>query len=201
MEKNKQDEKSIFLKRFAAFILDTLLVAFVSSLIASPFVDVSSVEKLTAQMQDVSNSYIENKIDSSTYLAEYSSITYQLSRKNGIINFVTIFIEILYFIVFQLYNKGQTLGKRMLKIRVKSVDGDELTMNQMIFRVIIINSVLYGFISFALSIFASQSTYFYGILVFEMLQYLVLLISGLMIMFGERGLHDLVSHTKVVRIE
>ena len=94
MKKNKQDEKSIFFKRFAAFILDTLLVAFVSSLIASPFVDVSSVEKLTAQMQDVSNSYIENKIDSSTYLAEYSSITYQLSRKNGIINFVTIFQQI-----------------------------------------------------------------------------------------------------------
>ena len=50
MKKNKHDEKSIFLKRFAAFILDTLLVAFVSSFIASPFVDVSSVEKLTAQM-------------------------------------------------------------------------------------------------------------------------------------------------------
>lgn len=200
MEKNKLSEKSLFLQRFLAFIVDTLFVVLISSLIAFPFVDNASVEKLNMEMQEVSENYINSEIDINTYLAEYSSVVYQLSRKNGVVSFITIFIEILYFIVYQLYNKGQTLGKKMLKIRVESVDDGELTMNQMIFRVIIINSILYGFVSFALSIFASQSTYFYGILIFELIQYLVLLISGLMIMFGKRGLHDLVSHTKVVRI-
>lgn len=200
MEKNKLSEKSLFLQRFLAFIVDTLFVVLISSLIAFPFVDNASIEKLNMEMQEVSENYINSEIDINTYLAEYSSVVYQLSRKNGVVSFITIFIEILYFIVYQLYNKGQTLGKKMLKIRVESVDDGELTMNQMIFRVIIINSILYGFVSFALSIFASQSTYFYGILIFELIQYLVLLISGLMIMFGKRGLHDLVSHTKVVRI-
>lgn len=200
MEKNKLSEKSLFLQRFLAFIVDTLFVVLISSLIAFPFVDNASVEKLNMEMQEVSENYINSEIDINTYLAEYSSVVYQLSRKNGVVSFITIFIEILYFIVYQLYNKGQTLGKKLLKIRVESVDDGELTMNQMIFRVIIINSILYGFVSFALSIFASQSTYFYGILIFELIQYLVLLISGLMIMFGKRGLHDLVSHTKVVRI-
>lgn len=200
MEKNKLSEKSLFLQRFLAFIVDTLFVVLISSLIAFPFVDNASIEKLNMEMQEVSENYINSEIDINTYLAEYSSVVYQLSRKNGVVSFVTIFIEILYFIVYQLYNKGQTLGKKLLKIRVESVDDGELTMNQMIFRVIIINSILYGFVSFALSIFASQSTYFYGILIFELIQYLVLLISGLMIMFGKRGLHDLVSHTKVVRI-
>lgn len=200
MEKNKLSEKSLFLQRFLAFIVDTLFVVLISSLIAFPFVDNASIEKLNMEMQEVSENYINSEIDINTYFAEYSSVVYQLSRKNGVVSFITIFIEILYFIVYQLYNKGQTLGKKLLKIRVESVDDGELTMNQMIFRVIIINSILYGFVSFALSIFASQSTYFYGILIFELIQYLVLLISGLMIMFGKRGLHDLVSHTKVVRI-
>lgn len=200
MEKNKLSEKSLFLQRFLAFIVDTLFVVLISSLISFPFVDNASIEKLNMEMQEVSENYINSEIDINTYLAEYSSVVYQLSRKNGVVSFITIFIEILYFIVYQLYNKGQTLGKKLLKIRVESVDDGELTMNQMIFRVIIINSILYGFVSFALSIFASQSTYFYGILIFELIQYLVLLISGLMIMFGKRGLHDLVSHTKVVRI-
>ena len=200
MEKNKLSEKSLFLQRFLAFIVDTLFVVLISSLIAFPFVDNASIEKLNMEMQEVSENYINSEIDINTYLAEYSSVVYQLSRKNGVVSFITIFIEILYFIVYQLYNKGQTLGKKLLKIRVESVDDGELTMNQMIFRVIIIKSILYGFVSFALSIFASQSTYFYGILIFELIQYLVLLISGLMIMFGKRGLHDLVSHTKVVRI-
>ena len=201
MRKNKSDKKSLFYQRVVAFIIDIFLVAFLSSLISSPFVDTKSVEKLNVEMQEVMDNYIEKKIDEVTYLTECSSITYRLARKNGIVNFVTIFIEILYFIVFQLYNKGQTLGKSLLKIKVKSADDEELTMNQMIFRSIIINSTLYGFISFALSIFASQSTYFYGVLVFEFIQYMVIFISGLMIMFGKSGLHDLVSHTEVVRID
>ena len=72
----------------------------------------------------------------------------------------------------------------------------------MIFRTLIIISILYGFINFAFTIFASQNTYFYGMLFIELVQYLTIFISGCMIMFGKsgRGIHDLVSRTKVVRL-
>lgn len=202
MDKDESDKKALFIQRFLAFIIDIVLVAFGASFLAIPFIDVSSIEKLNIEMNTVINSYMGSEIDEKTFLAESSSINYQLSRKSGTLTFITIFIEILYFIVYQLYNNGQTLGKKLLKIKVVSSNGEELNMNQMIFRTLIINSILYGFIDFAFTIFAGQNTYFYGMLVVELIQYLVFFISGLMIMFSKsgKGLHDLVSYTKVVKV-
>ena len=76
-------------------------------------------------------------------------------------------------------------------------------MNQMIFRSLIINSILVEMIVLGFIILASSDVYFYGVGIFEGIQYLVMLISVFMVMFREdgRGLHDLIAHTKVVKIE
>ena len=201
MDKDESDKKASFMERFIAFMIDVLLVSFVASFIAVPFVDSASVEKLNDEMVEVSDMYLMEEIDVYTYLSESSIISHKLARSNGSYSFITICIEVLYFIVFQLYNKGQTLGKMMMKIRVKSKD-DDLTMNQMIYRTFIINSILYSFINFALMIFASSSAYFYGVLLFELVQISVILISAGMIIFTKEnnGLHDLITNTRVVRV-
>ena len=51
-------------------------------------------------------------------------------------------------------------------------------------------------------IFASQSAYFYGMLLFESVQYIIVLICVCMMLFskGKRGLNDIVSRTSVVEI-
>ena len=202
MDKDESDKKALFIQRVCAFIIDAILVAFVASFIAYPFADLKSIDKLDKEMTNIMESYVNDEINEKTYLTECASISYQLARKNGTLNFITLFIEILYFVVFQLYNKGQTFGKKLLNIKVVSFDEQELSMNQLIYRSLIINSILYGFILFAFTIFANQYTYFYGMLVVEVIQYLIILISGSMVMFGKsgRGIHDLVSCTKVVRL-
>ncbi len=202
MDKDESDKKALFIQRVLAFFIDAILVAFVAASIAYPFVDLDSIDKLNKEMNTIMESYANNEINEKTYLTEYASISYQLARKNGTLNFITLFIEILYFVVFQLYNKGQTFGKKLLNIKVVSFDEQELSMNQLIYRSLIINSILHGFILFAFTIFANQYTYFYGLLIMSIIQYLVLLISGLMIMFSKskRGIHDLVSRTEVVRL-
>lgn len=202
MDKDESDKKALFIQRVLAFFIDAILVAFVAASIAYPFVDLDSIDKLNKEMNTIMESYVNNEINEKTYLTEYASISYQLARKNGTLNFITLFIEILYFVVFQLYNKGQTFGKKLLNIKVVSFDEQELSMNQLIYRSLIINSILHGFILFAFTIFANQYTYFYGLLIVGIIQYLILLISGLMIMFSKskRGIHDLVSRTEVVRL-
>ena len=202
MAKEEKSKKALFVQRLCAFLIDVLLVSFGASFLAMPFVDADSIEKLNVEMNSVTESYLNAEIDEKTYLTESSSITYQLAKKNGLLTFITIFIEILYFVVYQLYNSGQTLGKKLLKIKVVSLDEEDLNVNQMIFRTLIINSILYGFINFAFTIFASQNTYFYGMLVVEVIQYIFVFISCVMIMFGKsgKGLHDLMSQTRVVRI-
>ena len=88
--------------------------------------------------------------------------------------------------VFQLYNKGQTIGKQIMKIRVKS-DHGELTMNQMIFRAFIANSILLDLITFMFMLSNSRLVYFYGITTFSTLQYSITLISIFMILIRKDG--------------
>ena len=194
--------KATLLQRFLAYIIDVLLVSFVASLLVFPFVsDDSKIDKLNDEMMEVVEKYQEAKISIKTYATEMESITYQLAKSNGTVTLITLVCEILYFIVFQLYNNGQTIGKKILKIKVVS-DNRNLTMNQMICRCLIANSILLEILSFAFMLFAGKTVYFYGVATMEMLQYIVLIVSAFMIMgsLDGRAVHDKLAHTKVIKL-
>ena len=145
------ENKALFIQRLVAFVLDILIITFVTSLIATPFVDLEKSNKLSNQSTEVMQKYIDIEIDTKTYSIEFMNISYKLARNNGILSFITIILEILYFVVFQIYRNGQTLGKMLMKIKIVS-DNGELNMNQMIFRSLITNSILLNIITEIFSI-------------------------------------------------
>lgn len=199
----EQFEKALFVQRFLAFLLDIVLVSVVASFISYPFLDMDSIQKLNESSVEVMENYTNGKIDEKEYFNESSTISYELARKQGVNTLVIIFLNILYFVVYQIKNNGQTLGKQILKIRVVDSSNRDLSMNQMIFRALIINSILLDMISFGVLIFANQSSYFYGVSFLAFIQFCILSVSTFMIMFGKdrHGLHDLVAHTDVVRCD
>lgn len=199
----EQFEKALFVQRFLAFLLDIVLVSVVASFISYPFLDMDSIQKLNESSVEVMENYTSGKIDEKEYFNESSTISYELARKQGVNTLVIIFLNILYFVVYQIKNNGKTLGKQILKIRVVDSANRDLSMNQMIFRGLIINSILLDMISFGVLIFANQSSYFYGVSFLAFIQFCILSVSTFMIMFGKdrRGLHDLVAHTDVVRCD
>ena len=95
----------------------------------------------------------------------------------------------------------QTIGKKVMKIKVSSIDG-ELTINQVMFRSLIIDMILLDMIVFGFVIFAPQNVYFYGTLFFELIEYIIIFVSVIMISFGQsrRGVHDIITHTEVVKV-
>lgn len=199
----EQFEKALFVQRFLAFLLDIVLVSVVASFISYPFLDMDSIQKLNESSVEVMENYTSGKIDEKEYFNESSTISYELARKQGVNTLVIIFLNILYFVVYQIKNNGKTLGKQILKIRVVDSANRDLSMNQMIFRALIINSILLDMISFGVLILANQSSYFYGVSFLAFIQFCILSVSTFMIMFGKdrRGLHDLVAHTDVVRCD
>lgn len=201
ISQGEQFEKALFVQRFLAFLIDIVLVSVVASFISYPFLDMDSIQKLNESSIEVMENYTNGKIDEKEYFNESSTISYELARKQGVNTLVIIFLNILYFVVYQIKNNGQTLGKQILKIRVVDSSHGDLSMNQMIFRALIINSILLDMISFGVLIFANQSSYFYGVSFLMFIQFCILSVSTFMIMFGKnrRGLHDLVAHTDVVR--
>ena len=196
----KKTKKAYFVQRLIAFLIDILLVYTITSIVAMPFVDTKESKKVNEEINEVLDQTTKQEITTREFADRNMDLSYRVARKNGIISLITLVMNILYFMVFQLYNKGQTIGKQIMKIRVKS-DHGELTMNQMIFRAFIANSILLDLITFMFMLSNSRLVYFYGITTFSTLQYSITLISIFMILIRKDGcaIHDLLVHTKVVK--
>lgn len=194
-------EKALFVQRFIAFLLDIFILSSIASLISYPFLDAKSIDKLNKNSSEVIEKYTTGEIDMNTYVDEVKGISYQLSQKQGVISLVTLFLSVLYFIVYQYYNNGQTIGKKLMKIKVVSSTDKEITMNSFIFRSLIVNSILIDMISFAIVIFGNETAYFYGVAICGIIKYTLLLICGFMVMWSKSGmgLHDIIAHTTVVK--
>ena len=87
------ENKALFIQRLVAFVLDILIITFVTSLIATPFVDLEKSNKLSNQSTEVMQKYIDREIDTKTYSIEFMNISYKLARNNGILSFITIIKE------------------------------------------------------------------------------------------------------------
>lgn len=201
MKKKDSSNKGLFIQRLLAFIFDVFLISTIVSFVCMPFLDYDSIENLSENATQVFADYNEGKIDTETYISSASSILYRLAKKQGLMSLVTIFLNVLYFVVYQFYNKGQTIGKKLLGIKIVSNDSKELTMNNYIYRSFLVNSVLADIIIFAFVIFASETVWFNGVGVIGAINYTLLFICGLMVVLNKegRGLHDLVGNTKVIQ--
>ena len=208
--KQKRKRKAVFIERFLAFFIDTLIVSMACSLITMPFINNDNItdlaereHKIEHKVQEIAKSRDLNKMvkESKKIYPEVSEIQYEISKESGAVSLILIVAEMLYFIVFQLYNNGQTIGKKLLKIKIVSTNSESLNPNQMLFRALIINSILFNIIDFAFMIFSNKYLYWPSVSIFNIIQSTVLLIIVFMVMFRKdgRGLHDLLCRTEVVK--
>ena len=196
----KELKKASFVKRLCAYVIDYLLIVVLVSLISTPFTDVKKTEEISKESNEIIEKYQNNEITVDEYIERYTAVYYNLNRTTGVMTFITIIFGILYFVVFQLYNKGQTLGKKLLRIRVISDDGD-LSMNQMIFRSLIANTILLNIINFGLVTFVSKNIFMGASVAISMIQYIVMFISIILATREDgRTIHDRIAHTRVVKV-
>ncbi len=193
-------EKALFIQRVFAYIIDIVLISFAASLISSPFIDRDKVHKLEEETVTLLEDYGSNKISTNNYINHYSSLYYKMSETTGLTTIITIFLSVCYFVVYQVYTGGRTLGKKLMKIRVISEEGD-LNYNQMIFRSFIADSILVDILCFVFMMILDGTNYFSVISIFQVIQFVVTVISIGMIAFNKNGyaIHDKISHTMVIR--
>jgi len=145
------------------------------------------------------NSYVNEEISIEEYNDKVYDINYRLQKSSILSNVISFVVMFGYYIVFAYLNKGQTLGKKLFKIRVVSTD-DKVSLKGMIIR----NIIIYGFITklyniifvnlFDVNMFNSV----YSILSYIMSLFVI--VSFMMVLYRKdgRGLHDIIARTNVV---
>ena len=147
--------------------------------------------------------YFDKKITPEIYLSRSSDISYDLSKEIGLKTIITIGIYILYFIVYQFYHNGKTLGKKYKRIKIVSNTEKELSMNQLAVRSLIINSILVNLITLATTIFGTKDIYFVTSMVMQVIDMILMFTIAIMVLSrkDKRGLHDIITNTKVINEE
>ena len=201
--KNSPDIKAMFSQRVLAFLIDLVLLSMITSLITM-FIPVNdTATKLYEEQNRVLEGYVEGTVSMEEYVNQMVDISYDISRQTVIISIVAIVISLLYYVVYPCYNNGQTFGKKLMKIKLVKTNDKELTMNDLLIRSMINNSILVNIINVALVLFLGKNLYLSTSSFVSIIQYLVLTISLIMIAFTKnaQGLHDKAVHTEVVQAD
>ena len=200
--KKSPDIKAMFSQRVLAFLIDLVLLSMITSLITM-FIPINdTATKLYEEQNRVLEGYVEGTVPMEEYVNQMIDLGYDISKQTVIISIVSIVISLLYYVVYPCYNNGQTFGKKLMKIKIKKTNDKELSMNDLLIRSMINNSVLVSIINVILVLFLSKDLYLSTSSFVGVIQYIVLIISLIMIAFTKnaQGLHDKVVHTEVVMV-
>lgn len=141
---------------------------------------------------------INNEFDS---LAK--DYVYTLNKKGVSNSIITLSCTLLYFGIIQYFLKGQTIGKKLLKLKVISASDKKLNILNYIFRSLIVNDVLLNGIGIVFLLLTSKKVY---IQADNILGILISICEAVIIFLvltreDQRGLHDLLLNTKVISTE
>lgn len=199
--KKEQHLKALFSQRFVAFMIDLILVSFITSLVTAIIPTNSSIDKLYDQQVKIVENYTTGKITMQEYVNQLVDINYDIAKQTGIITLVSIAISLLYYVLYVYRNDGQSIGKKMMKIKIQKKDKDkELTMNDLLFRTMILQGTLVSIIGFCTILFLDKDTYLATNSLLNLIQYSILIISFFLVAFTKERqcLHDMVAKTEVV---
>ena len=192
-----------FNKRFFAYIIDIFIVLVIANLITM-FIPISEkTQDYYKELQTTQKKMYDKEIDVKEYTDIVLEDNYNISKGTVLISLTSIIIYILYFVVYQVYNNGQTVGTKLLKIKVKPITDEPLSINTMLFRALIIYGIAANIINLILILLLKKELYLSISNTISIIQSLIVIISVFMILFSKqkRGIHDIITKTEVVNKE
>lgn len=183
-------------KRICAYLIDVILIAIAGALLAN----ISYLNPLADKYDEVAEAFTEEvKLDSKVLsdVDKMNEYNYNLERYNIYGTIITITLTLLYFGVFQKYNNGQTLGKRIMKIKITG----ELNIIKYFIRVLILNEVFINLLKLVLILTLSKENYIQAgnIISVGAFAIQVAIIVSIVMREDNRGVHDLLVGSTVVQ--
>ena len=195
--------KPFFTKRLFGYIIDLIIIMLLTSLVTA-FIPTSEKAKgLTNNLNDMANEITEKETNIKTLSTEINKINYELSRETVINSLVIIVIYILYFVVYPVYNNGQTIGKKLSKLKIITNTGDKLSINNMLFREFILHSIAFNLLTTLVVMVLNNEQFLICSNILSIIQMIMFAAIIFMVVIRKdgRGLHDIVGNTIVVNEE
>lgn len=193
----------MFKKRFFSYIIDFLILSCILAAINSFIPTSSSVKNLNLELLSLSEKFINNEIGGRAYLSQYASIFYSIDKEVFLTTLIDVVVSILYFVVYPLYNGGQSIGKKFNNIKIVSNDDSDVSANSLIFRYLLMYSIGISILSMCSLLVFEDMNYLIIRVILEFLQFLVVIISIFMVLYRHdfKSLPDLVAGTKVIEVK
>ena len=184
-------------KRFLAFIIDIILVTVLCLIICNLMAN-KETKILNNKLDIITDQVLSNEISNKNYLSDYFYINYKIDKINIVSEMISFFIIIFYFIIVPVYTKGQTLGLKLMKLKIKG----KVSIQNMFRRNIITIGLLIYIAKIILIYVLNYKMYYIIMFILLFIQLLLVIISTFMILYNEdkKGLQDKLSSTYIEEV-
>ena len=194
------------LKRLLAYIIDILLVGFVASALANidvlnPYLDnyIESYETFSEKLGSINEENVMDMFSSDEFINQYQDTLKYSAYSTGI----SLVCYILYFVGFQKWNKNQTVGKRLMNLKVVNKNKkDDVKGWQYVVRTLIVYNLFFNCLNVCLALCLNTKLFFTLSMIVSIIGYVITYVGYGMILFRKdgKGLHDLISSTEVMEV-
>ena len=96
--------KATFFERLGSYLLDTIVVSLIFSVICLGLGDNTSTEEKL--LEELDNQLLASEITPEEYLDEYTEILYDVQKDTVLQSGISVALTIAYFVIFQYMNQG-----------------------------------------------------------------------------------------------
>ena len=197
-------KKVYFLQRVLAYLIDYLVITIIGIVLGMFLIsNRDDYNKVVDSIDELTHSYTQGEIDNSEYISEYGSLAYEVEKDTAFLTIVELIVSIGYFGTFAYYNDGMTLGKKVMKIKVSSIDGKELSHGKFILRASFISFTYTKCLTLFAVLFIGKSSFYKAYFPLELVQMIFIIATVVMILRRKdtRGIHDLIVGSKIESCE
>lgn len=187
-------------QRISAYVIDILIISLISLILTAWIPKSKAYEDAIKEESNIINQYTNNEISNREYIDKMYENRYIVDKESIMDTLISVVLMLGYFNAFQYYNKGQTIGKKIMHIKVVNKKGKEASYLQLLGRSLIIHGCFTSLLSVIILLFINSNQYAYTVGIIQMLQTIITIVAIIMVICrkDKKGIHDLICQTKVI---
>ena len=191
-----------FFDRFAAYFIDTVIITIITLIISFSLPDITGPAH--DRVEELDKQFSSSVITPQEYVDEYMNtpLQYNYQKEALVPSIISVTVVVAYFVIFQYMNKGRTLGKLLMHIKVVDKNTNKpISIWKGFIRSLFILNIASSILSILYLYIINKNYYFYTYIITVGIENLFIIVSTIFILYrsDKMGLHDIMTNTKVIK--